>query len=63
MQNERLEQIFADHKIMTMIHPIQFITDTSTLQLVLSPMILSIWTSPVHYLSFNISFQNNPVHY
>ena len=37
------------------IHPVLFITDTSTFQLVLSFMICLIWTSPVHYLSFSIS--------
>ena len=37
------------------VHPVHFITDTSTFQLVQSFMICLIWTSPVHYLSLSIS--------
>ena len=40
-----------------------FIRDTSTFQLVLSLIILPNWTSPVPYMSLNVSFQNSHVPY
>ena len=46
--------MFAPEVLFDMIHPGQFIMDTSIFQQVLSFTFSQIWTSPVQYLSISI---------